>query len=47
MKNHKTVYNSSATEAKENISTDLESLEFLKTFDVGLSNLKNIQILLN
>jgi hypothetical protein len=47
MKNHKIVYNSSATEAKENISTDSESLEFWKTFDVGLSNFKNIQILLN
>ncbi len=47
VKNHKIIYYSANTEAGEKISTDLESLEFQKFFDVFLTKLKNNQILLN
>jgi hypothetical protein len=43
-KNHKIVNNSTATEAREKIITDLESLEF---FDACLTKFKNSQILPN
>jgi hypothetical protein len=39
--------NSATTEAKENISTYLESLEFWKYFVVCLTKIENHQILLN
>jgi hypothetical protein len=44
VKNHKIAKYSTITNAREKISTDLESLEFLKFFYVGL---KNNQILHN
>jgi hypothetical protein len=47
MKNHKITNNSGATEAREKISTNLESSEFETCFDVCLTKLKNNQILLN
>ncbi len=46
VKNHKIVNNSTTNRAREKISTDLESLEFTKFFDVGLAKVENIQILL-
>jgi len=46
VKNHKIAKNSTTTKAREKISTDLESLEFEKFFDVGLTKFKNNQILL-
>jgi len=46
-KNHKIANNATNPEAREKISTDLESLEFLKCFDVGLNKFRNNQILLN
>ncbi len=39
--------NSTTTQAKGKISTDLESLEFKKFFNVGLTKLENYQILPN
>jgi hypothetical protein len=44
--NHKIVKNSAIAKARENISTDFESLEFCKFFDVGLINLKIIKFYL-
>jgi len=38
MKNHKIAKNPTTTIAREKISMDLESLEFLKIFDVCLTN---------
>jgi hypothetical protein len=46
-KNHKIANNSAATEAKEKISTYLESLEFQKFFSVYFTKFENYQILLN
>jgi hypothetical protein len=43
VKNHKIANNSATTEATEKISTYLESLEFWKFFDVGLTNLTTIK----
>jgi hypothetical protein len=43
-KNHQIANNSATTEAREKISTDLESLEF---FDVCLAKFKCNKILLN
>jgi hypothetical protein len=45
-KNHKIDKNSTTTKAREKISTDLESLEFQKFFDVCLTKFKNNLILL-
>jgi hypothetical protein len=47
VKNHKIAIRSTTTEAKENITTDLESLGFLKFFDALLPTLKNNQFLLD
>ncbi len=47
VKNHKIANNSATTEAREKISTDLESLEFQKFFDIGLTIFQNNQILHN
>ncbi len=47
VKNHKITKNSTAAKAREKISTDLESFEFKKYFDVCLAKLKYNQILLN
>jgi hypothetical protein len=47
VKNHKIAKNSTNTKAREKISTDLDSLEFYKNFDVCLTKFKNNQILLN
>ncbi len=44
MKNHKIAKNSTTTQAREKISTELESLEFL---NVCLTKFKNNQILYN
>jgi hypothetical protein len=44
VKNHKIAKNSTTTNAREKISTDLESLEF---FHVCLTKFKNNQILLD
>ncbi len=44
VKNHKTANNLATTEAREKISTYLESLEF---FDIGLTEFRNNQILLH
>ncbi len=46
VKIHKIAKNSTTTKAREKISTDLESLEFQKYFDVCLMKFKNNQILL-
>jgi len=47
VKNHKIAQNSTTTKAREKTSTDLESLEFYKFFDVCLTKFKNNKILLN
>jgi len=47
VKNPKNVNNSATTEAREKISTYLESLEFQKIFDIGLTRFENPQFLLN
>jgi hypothetical protein len=48
VKNCKIAKNSTTINAREKISTDLESLEFQKNFDVCLTKFKkNNQILLN
>jgi hypothetical protein len=47
VKSHKTAISFASTEAIENITTDLESLEFLKIFDVCLTKFEHYQILLN
>ncbi len=47
VKNHKIANNSATTEAREKISTDLNTLEFEKFFDVCLTKIENNQILLN
>ncbi len=44
MKNHKIAKNSTTTKAREKISTNMESLEFI---GVRLTKFKNNQILLN
>jgi hypothetical protein len=46
VKNHKIAENSASIEAKEKISTDLESLEFYNFFDACLTKFENYQILL-
>jgi hypothetical protein len=46
VKNHGIAKNSKTTKDREKISTDLESLEFYKFFDVCLTKFKNYQILL-
>ncbi len=46
LKNHKIVKNSTNTKAREKISTDLESSDFLKLFGVGLTKLKTIKFYL-
>jgi hypothetical protein len=43
-KNHKIVINSTATKAREKISTDMESQEFCINFDVHLTKFKTNQI---
>ncbi len=45
MKNHKIVNNSGTTEAREEISTDLESLELVKNVDICVTKFKKNQIL--
>ncbi len=45
-KNYKIVNNSATTEAREEISTYLKTLEFLWFFDVCLTKFENYQILL-
>ncbi len=47
VKNHKIANNSATTEAREKISTDLNTLEFEKLFDVCLTKIENNQILRN
>ncbi len=47
VKNHKIAENSAITKAREKLSTDLESLEFYKFFDVCFTKFKNNEILLN
>ncbi len=47
VKNNKIANNSAITQAREEISTYLESLEFQKFFDVCLTKFENYQILLN
>jgi hypothetical protein len=47
VKNNKIAKNSTTTKAREKISTDLESLESYKIFDVCLTKFKNNQILIN
>jgi hypothetical protein len=47
MKNYKFAYNASTTEAREKISTNLESLEFQQFVDAHLTKFKNNQISLN
>ncbi len=47
VKNHKIADNSATTEAREKISTYLESLEFQKNFAACLTKFENYQILLN
>jgi hypothetical protein len=46
-KNLQTANNSTTTDARENISAHLESLEFQKIFDAHFAEFKNNQILLN
>jgi hypothetical protein len=41
IQNHKIANNSTTIKAREKISTDLESLEFLKNFDACLTKFKN------
>jgi hypothetical protein len=41
VKNHKIDNNAKTTEAREKRRTDLESLEFLKQFDVNFNKFKN------
>ncbi len=41
VKNYKIDNNSVTTEARENLSTDLESLEFEKVFDACLTKFEN------
>jgi hypothetical protein len=47
VKSHRIADDSATTEASEKISTDLESLEFLKSLGVCLAKFENYQILLN
>ena len=47
VENHKIANNSTTTNARQKISTALESLEFWKFFEVYLTKFKNNQILLN
>jgi hypothetical protein len=47
VKNHKIANNSATIEAREKITTHLESLKFQKIFDVCLTKFENYQILLN
>jgi hypothetical protein len=47
VKNPEIADNSTTTKAREKISTDLESLQFWKNFDVCLTKFKNNKILLN
>jgi hypothetical protein len=47
VKNHKIANNSSTTEARAKLSTDLESFEFQKFFEVCLTKFENYQILIN
>jgi hypothetical protein len=46
VKNQKITKNSTATEAREKISADLESLDFSKNFDACVTIFKNNRILL-
>jgi hypothetical protein len=46
-KNHKAANNSATTEAREKISSYLESLEFWKFFDVCLTKFDYYKIFLN
>jgi hypothetical protein len=45
--NHIIAKNSTITKARENISTDLESLEFLKIVDACFTKFEHTHILLN
>ncbi len=47
LKNHKIVNNSATTEAREEISTYLETLNFYKFLDTCLTKFENYQNLLN
>ncbi len=47
MKNHKSAKNSTTTNAKEKISTGLESLGKFRKLDACLTNFKNNHILRN
>ncbi len=42
VKSHKIVNNSPTTEAREKLTTDLESSELLKLFDVRLTKLESL-----
>ena len=45
MKSHKVVDKSAATEAREKVSVDLDSLEFLNFFEMSMTKFENVQIL--
>ncbi len=47
MKSHKIANNSTTTEAREKLSTDLESLEFFNLFDACLTKFENYYLLPN
>jgi len=45
-KNHKISNNATTTKAREEISTEIEAVKYMKLFDVCLTQFKNNQILL-
>ncbi len=47
VKNHKIANNSATTEAREKVTTYLQSVQFKKFFNVCFAKFKNYQILLN
>ncbi len=44
MKSHKIVDKSAASEAREKVSTDLDSLEILNFFEMSMTKYENVQI---
>jgi hypothetical protein len=47
LKSHKIANNSATTKAREKISADLDSEQFEKFFDIGLTKFETYQILFN
>ncbi len=47
VQSHKIANNSANTETREKLSTDLESVELCKSYDMCLTKFENYQILLN